>query len=160
MAGGGPVKTGTETLFAWVRLSVCRPAGDLPVAPQCHCYIQINAPCLNQEMSLRGHSFDPHLSAYPRALDSLAQQTARGQEVRLLEPDRKVSLAVRLGSGCGVRYRHRSAEGHGVYSFNHHALDAIILTMPTKPGTHADLLIPMLPCEPDALPGASARIST
>lgn len=138
ISGGGTVKTSTEPLYAWVRLSIDE------VAPGCMLerygvLVRINNPhiSLNMDRNLNLMA-DPGKAAYPRALrlESAAPDVSGAQ--LLVDDADAVRLAVVAGENSTARFINRPpAEPHGY----------LHIELPAVKGSHADLLVPLLPVE-------------
>lgn len=138
--GGRPVQTGTEPLFAWVRLSVHDMVEGLPVPDSYGFVIKINAARVgNHDMSMRNNFrlLSP-VAAYPRALTPEPAAYDDKQGWRLVEPDGKV----RLGLPAGQK---RTATFHPDTPSETDEL--FFIPLPSRKGESVDLLVPMLPTE-------------
>lgn len=138
IAGGGEVKTGTEPLFAWVRLSVedVAPGASFD---RCGWLIRINAPHIRTKMdrykNLIAH---PKNSAYPRPLQLEATVNPQRGRHLLLDDAGRVRLAVLSDPAHKVRFIERPPSGLDAYFH---------IEIPAATGAHADLLVPLVPAE-------------
>ena len=132
--GGGAIQTGTEPLFAWVRLSVADDCPPLPQPETIGFAIKINAPFMSDDMRKRYNvQFHPERSKYPRRLyaEQTAYDAARGFTV--FEEGGKVRLAVAPRQTCRVYFK------PGVPTERD---TTVVVLMSGKKGTHSDVLIP------------------
>lgn len=133
MSGGGEAATGTEPMFAWIRVEVAECASSAS-AEQAGFLIKISAPHMRFEMS-EGDCcrIMPDSSAYPKELKldggAVVQDDAN---VRLVVVD--------SGAGAGaVKFIPRKAGERDYYLY---------VTLPAQVGARVDLLLPMLPAPP------------
>lgn len=141
--GGSDVETGLEPLFAWVRLSVHEACPGLPVPEKITFCLQLNAPHVTTGMFDR-HNITMHhqQAAYPRALTANPAVYDPNLGLRLVEPDGKVRLAVVPGADAGIGFL--EAEGTSKDPLVH-------ITLDSTPGTFVDLLVPMVPTDPEVI---------
>jgi hypothetical protein len=133
--GGQPVEWGDEPLFAWVRLAVVETCDTVRREPDLGFRIKLNAPHFRYTMSMYDHTFPAEKSAYPRILHA---ETAEGG-LRLLEEDGRVRLAVVPAPEVSAWLQPQEEDSRDLF---------FAVRMPSVAGAHADLLLPMLPCEP------------
>jgi len=133
--GGKPVSTGTEPIFAWVRLSIAHLCPGLQAEKNRVFLVRINAPHLSTGMTYMNNiHFHVDRSAYPRKLAA----DAGPDGWRLLEEDGKVRLGILPGQSAEIGFTPGKPTDK----------DSLIsLTLEVKPGSHVDLLVPMLPTE-------------
>ncbi len=136
--GGGAVKTSTEPLFAWVRLSVAEVSADRPFK-RYGFLVRINQPHIKLDMDRnRNLLAQPAKAAYPRPLRlELPAEGSQGPHLLVDDAD-AVRLAVVADSNCTVRFSdNRSGES-----------DAYLhVDLPAEKGAFADLLVPFLPVD-------------
>lgn len=136
----GEVDTGSEPLFAWVRLSIHDILPGLP-APEFYGFnLLINAPYIfTGSMSIRYNiAVDRSKSAYPRKLVAESPSYSRSNGMRILEPDGKVRLAVAPGQDVEVQALPDTPT----------ELDYLLFVpLKIEKGSRVDLLVPMLPTE-------------
>ncbi len=133
MAGGAESQTGTEPMFAWVRLEVA----DAPAnAADSGFLIKLNAYHFDTDMLEPKNAFiHPEKSAYPRTLRWEGSEKGTGLVV---EEDDKIRLGVVGGTATAVKFTPRPADGRDTW---------LHITMPSKKGAHVDLLVPMIRAE-------------
>ncbi len=137
--GGGPVKTGDEPLFAWVRLSIHDVCQGLPIDPRNGFVIRINAPYISHSMEIRNNiNYHPETSKYPRALHAEPAKYGPASGFYVIEEDGKVRLAVAPGQDCTAEFR--IGDPTDKDSLLYVQMDAV-------KGEHVDLLVPMLPTD-------------
>lgn len=131
--GGKPVTTGTEPIFAWVRLSIAYVCSGMPTADRYGFAIKLNAPHVTAGMTYMNNiHFHTDQSAYPRKLT--AEAGDRGW--LLLEEDGNVRLGVPPDRSTDIRFTPgRPTDKDSLVS----------LTLEARPGSRADVLVPMLP---------------
>ncbi|HZM04028.1 MAG TPA: hypothetical protein VFC44_13535 [Candidatus Saccharimonadales bacterium] len=139
LKGGKDVVTGTEPLYAWVRLSVAYV--DPVRAPQKYCFaIQLSKDYYDVSGTLEDSVFllaDPIKAKLKEPLiwkpltSSLAKQP--GAEV---EQNGKVRLRVQTG-GSGALSFTETGTNSGIYNLK--------ITLPARAGAYTDLLVPILP---------------
>ena len=144
--GGEEVQTGIEPLYAWVRLSVSQV--DELKAPESFSFLlQLDAVHIRRTMEQEANLLVfPERSAYPRKLKFEEEAEGPGTVCRIVEPDGRVRLAA--VSGADIRFRF---EGKKPVSAGGAANYFLTLTLPAREGAHADLLLPMLPEEREAV---------
>lgn len=141
--GGGPVQTGVEPLFAWVRFTLLdRTPALVPENPphgRFNIDVRINRPHVIPTMECALHLLHnwPD-SKYPRALHASRSYSA-GRGYRITEQGRQVRLAVAPGGDYIAEFH------EGQPTANDHLLR---LWIPPRKGSRIDLLVPMLPCPP------------
>lgn len=138
--GGEAIRSGTEPLFAWVRLSVADDCHPLPQPEWIGFAIKINAPFMSDDMRKRYNvQFHPERSKYPRRLH--AEQTGYDPDrgFAVLEEGGKVRLAVPPGQACRVYFK------PGVPTERDTTL---VVLMRGSKGAHTDLLIPFFSADP------------
>jgi len=136
MAGGGPVSTGREPLFAWVRLRIqeSKPARR---DDRYGWLIQINHPHLDTKMER-----DLNLVARPAKAkypSELKLETS-GRGGFLLEPDGRVRLGIAPTAKSALKFLTRAEDG-GKF---------LRIELPRSKGARTDLLVPLLPVEQPA----------
>ncbi len=141
--GGKPVQTGTEPLFAWVRLRVADDCPPLPVPKRIGFAIKINAPFLGEDMCRRYNiKYFLENSKYPRKLHADRKEYDQAAGFQVLEEDGKVRLAVAPGQECEVFFK------PGVPTEKD---TTIVVLMSGKKGTRTDVLVPFFSSEPELL---------
>ncbi|NUQ64055.1 MAG: hypothetical protein HUU20_16380 [Pirellulales bacterium] len=132
MQGGGPVKTGTEPLFAWIRLAIENsPSGDA------YALVQVNRPHLGTEMDRHKNLIaNRAAAAYPRPLRLEAAANPSGH--LLLDDASRVRLAVACGSGAAVAFIDQRPTTPDAY---------LKIAISAVKGGHADLLVPLVPAD-------------
>jgi hypothetical protein len=158
--GGKPVETGTEPLFAWVRVEIHELCDGLPHDDRYGFLLRLNAPHIRGRMSLRRNvCFEVERSRYPRELRPAAPGYDPAAGWRLLEPDGRVRLGVAPGQDCTLQVlpqqpdringlpprRTGLGEAERASAAPSH-LD-LYFVMPCKRGQHVELLLPMLPAD-------------
>ena len=137
--GGNDVKTGTEPLFAWVRLSVEETMPGLPLPERYVIALQFNAPRVRTSMNVRQNiTMAEGRGAYPRVLraDGAGYDPTKG--LRVIEPDGKVRLAIAPGATATARFLEADDK----------TKDALlVITLEAKQGRFVDVLVPMVPTE-------------
>lgn len=134
--GGRDGKTGTEPLFAWVRLSVERAAPAVTPPSRYGFGLQLNAPNVTTGMYARHNiTMHPERSRYPRTL----RADRSGGGLKLVEPDGGIRLAVPAESAAEIGFL--PAEDGGKDPL-------VTVTMDSVPGRFVDVLVPMVPTEP------------
>jgi hypothetical protein len=139
MKGGGEVVTGTEPLYAWVRLSVAYV--DPIRAPQKYFFaVQLSKDYYDVSGTLEDSVFllaDPAKAPIqsPLILDKVAG-TLGGHEGAQIKEDGQVRLRV-LPGGDGDFSLAETATNSGIYSLK--------IELPVRAGAHTDLLVPILP---------------
>lgn len=142
--GGCPVRTGTEPLFAWMRLSIADFVEGLPLPDNYGFSLKINAPYIRVgSMSIRYNlAFAVDESAYPRALSPDAGLDDPSSGLRIVEPDGNIRLAVAPGGHISVRFLPGTPSPRDFL---------LHLGIPVVRGSAVDVLVPMLPTEPEIL---------
>jgi len=142
----GETQTGSEPMFAWVRLAVHDRCPSLPLEDRHGFHLLLHAPHASTSMENRSNvRFHPERCRYPRELrpDAGAYDPAAG--LRILEPDGSVRLAVAPGP------KDVTAEFLPPASPDEQAAYRFYLQMPARAGAHVDVLLPMLPCDRETL---------
>jgi hypothetical protein len=136
LKGGGPVKTGTEPLFAWIRLSVA----DEPSA-RAFMLIRVNQPHIRTEMDRRKNLIaDVTASAYP---GRVRLEWAAGQGSHfLLDDAARIRLALVSGSQAAVALFDQRPARPDVY---------LKIAFSAVKGGHVDLLVPLVPADRPAM---------
>jgi hypothetical protein len=136
--GGSDVKTGSEPLFLWVRLSVHELGETLPLEEVHGFTLLLQAPHVSTTMSIRNNvRFSPDKARYPRQLKPEKDVFDPTKGFFVLEEDAKVRLAVAPGGDCkAVQF---SAANKDRPSSGLH------VRLLARKGAHVDLLLPMLP---------------
>lgn len=158
--GADDVETGTEPLFLWIRLSVADRCEELPLEEHCGFLFQINAPCIGHSMSARNNTeYIAAQSRYPRELAPESETYDPKTGWRLIEADGKVRLAVAPGQECETAFQTHvtNSRNHSLYYHEKSALrmqleetDSLLhVRMSSRLGTSVDLLLPMLPTDPE-----------
>ncbi len=136
LPGGAAVKTGAEPLFAWVRLSVESASTGGAFA-----LVRINAPHVQTEMdrhkNLVAH---PGQSAYPGSLRMESTASPAGHV--LLDDAGQVRLAVISQPEAAVAFIDQRPARPDAY---------LKLALSAAAGTHADLLVPLVPAAREAV---------
>jgi len=133
LPGGGPVRTGREPLFAWVRLSICSVEAK-PRDDHYGWWIRIDNPHIRRTMRrTRNLITSPQAARYPDALSL----ESTGRAALLIDPRDKVRLGAVHSQGA-VTY-------HGPSSTSSESL--LRVNLPAAKGAHVDLLVPLLPAD-------------
>jgi hypothetical protein len=141
--GGQAIETGTEPLFAWVRLSVANDCPPLAEPETMGFAIKINSGFVSEDMRKRYNiNYDLKRSKYPRGLHTEHEAYDPEHGFIVLEDGGKVRLAVPPGQSCRVSLK------PGVPTERD---TTIVVLMSGKKGTHADLLIPFLPADAEVV---------
>jgi hypothetical protein len=130
LCGGSQSRTGTEALFAWIRLEVsqCEQAGS---PSQCGFIVRINALHLGFDMiEAKNLMLHPGESVYPIPLHF--------EKDRLVQSDGLIRLGIVNGDSHAVRFNGRTTGVTG---------NSLQIALPRKVGARVDLLLPMLPCD-------------
>ena len=161
--GGQETQTGTEPLFAWVRLTVHAVCPALPVEERHGFNLVFHRPHISAGMSTRdniqvwahqyrkedGIQTEPdrrrRLFTYPRELKPEMAGYDPKQAYRILEPDGKVRLAVAAGG------RDVTAEWKDVDTELSRPANRLYLQFPARKGASIDLLVPMLPVDRETM---------
>ncbi len=130
--GGGPVKTGAEPLFAWIRLAVENsPSGGA------FALVRVNRPHIRTEMDRHKNLIaNRAAAAYPQPLrlESEANQTSH----LILDDAPHVRLAVASDSQATVTLIDQRPAGPDAY---------LKIAIPAVKGGHVDLLVPLVPAD-------------
>ncbi|HEU5124160.1 MAG TPA: hypothetical protein VFW05_08880 [Verrucomicrobiae bacterium] len=144
LKGGGPVKSGDEQLYAWIRLSVShvdelRAPKNFGFAVQLSkIYYKHYLPWkFEDSVTLRAM---PDLAKFSSALKSEPLQNDIGEGLRVLQDDGKVRVIV-LPSKEGKVSFSETSEGSGIYGMQ--------IELPVRKGAYMDLLVPMLAETPE-----------
>ncbi len=136
--GGREIETGTEPLYAWVRLSI-REVNPLMKPDPCVILVRINKPHIFPEMyQQRNCALRRTDALYTRQL-SLAPAEPRdtpGAAAFIAESGGKVRLAILPGDSTATELR---PPKNGGQDWN------LLITIPATKGSHVDLVVPMLP---------------
>jgi hypothetical protein len=140
--GADDVETGTEPLFAWIRLSVEETLGQ--TAPErCGFLIRVNAPHLGFSMSeAKNLTVVPQKAPYLRELIPEPAKSEPDKGMFLIEPDGKVRLALQKGQAKHWQWTDLRSAQPDAYLY---------VVMDAKPGEHVDLLVPMIPAPRDVI---------
>ena len=134
MVGEGEIKSGTEPLFAWIRMSI-REVNPLMSPDPCDIIFRINKPHLFPEMYLGRHCALRRTDAlYPRKLSlELSEDKTGGL---LIEEGDKVRLGVLPGQATRIYLE--QPEGDEQDTRFH-------VVLPVEKGAYVDVLLPMIP---------------
>jgi len=134
LPGGGPVRTGREPLFAWVRLSI-HDGEAARHNDHDGWWIRIENPHIRRDMRRDKNLIaNPQAAAYPDTLSLESTQLG----MLLVDPRGRVRLgAVRLEDGA-VTYHTQSPRN---------TEPLLRVTLPAVKGAHVDLLVPLLPVD-------------
>jgi len=136
IAGGGPVRTGIEPLYAWMRLTIKQQA-DAGEKDRYGWLVKINKPYMQRSMwRQRNLIAKPEKSAYPGKLSGEVAGDISEHGYYLVEEGGKVRLGIAPGSECKARYFRGGPYKRDVY---------LHIEMPVHAEAHVDLLLPMLP---------------
>ena len=141
--GTDDVKTGDEPLFAWVRLRVAWCCPVLPLEERHGFLVKINCPHLATRMNMRDHIF-LNQSLYRRTLQPEAKDYSSDAGWRLLEPDGNVRMGV---APAATEAKLTFLPPHPDKPDSTMDDSFVHLSIPAREGSHADLLIPMLPTD-------------
>lgn len=139
VTGGQDLKTGTEPLFAWVRLSVFDRYPGFPLPEKIGFQIRINQ--LNQlvDVPRQYNPFgDVSGAKYPSVLTPSSEKYDREKGFRLLDQGNTVRLVVPPGQNCAVAF------AAGKPKDKDYTLE---IMMDSAKGSHVDVLIPFVPAE-------------
>ena len=139
VAGGQAVSTGTEPLFAWVRLTIAQLCPGLPLDAFTQLKVQINASIIRIAMS--AHNNIRYLAdqfASPRKCRPGSQAYEPDRGYCLLEKDGRIRLAVAPKQKCEVQFLPGKPGARDMF---------LTMTVPTQKGMHVDLLVPIVPTE-------------
>ncbi len=143
--GGQAVQSGSEPLFAWVRLSVHDVCEGLPRPATAGFLIKINRQSVRVEMARKYNiAYHPEESRYPGPL--IPSTTACGG-YSLLEPDGRIRLALPAGQEMTTAWQEKRPTESDVL---------LHVGMPCVAGRHVDLLIPFLPVDAETCARESA----
>lgn len=142
MPGGNQATTGKEPLYLWMRLAV-EHVDQFEAASSAIMMIHIGNPDMMRrsmwhEENLTVH---PDRAIYPRALVRDTYEVGPLSCCRLVEPDGRVRLVGMMSAGSAMLVER--TEGSRDYYLK--------VEMPAVEGTHVDLLLPMLPGDPDVV---------
>ena len=138
VSGGGEVETGIEPLFCWIRLSIHDVADGCPfdtygfviVVNACHTLCGEGGGVLH---------VNPKNLAYPRVLSMEMGGNEEERGFRLVEPDKRIRVAVVNGQNCDIRFLPKDESDPS---------NLLFVGMPSEKGSSVDLLLPFLPAEP------------
>ena len=138
--GGGPVQTALEPLYAWIRVSVKH------VDPHWHPDTYKMSATLSRLWFYRVD--DVKLSSdicipanKPGGVKALSL-ALKGNHCQLVHPDGSVRMAVLPGDGAQISLE--EVQGYsGLYN--------LCMTFPAEEGKYVDLILPMLPTDPEAI---------
>jgi len=156
--GAADIVSGTEPLFAWIRLSVYDRIEELPLEDECGFLIRINAPCVAHSMNARNNTdFIRELALHPRPLRPERDEYVPAFGWRVVEDDGRVRMGIAPGMCCKVTWqsavpcRRRVAYYHDKSALREpEPIDSLLhIVIPSQKGTCVDLLLPMLPTERD-----------
>lgn len=136
--GGGQVETGIEPLFCWIRLSINDEVDEFPfdtygfqiIVNACHAFSGEGGGAL--------HVNPKHL-ACPRELRMDVAGDGADRGFRLVEPDKRIRLAVVGGRNCNIPFLPKDESAPS---------NLLSVGMPAQKGAHLDLLLPYLPTAP------------
>jgi hypothetical protein len=135
--GGEQVETGTEPLFAWIRMSI--PEVNPLMQPEpCHILVRINKPHWFPEMyEGRNCALRRTDAMYPRelTLEKIGETDQPGALVT--EPDGKVRIGVVPGRATEITMKYPA--GSDLQDYH------LLVVIPAQKGAYVDLLLPMLP---------------
>ncbi|HLA40075.1 MAG TPA: hypothetical protein VJ417_08765 [Candidatus Glassbacteria bacterium] len=145
LRGGTPVETGTEPLYAWMRLTVANVDGYQ--APDSVSFIlRLGAVNIRTSMEVENNlRVYPERSAYPRRLT--AEPLAPGIALIVREEDGRARLALLPAEGVSAEFVRREPPTTGKSKPGPGSDYYLIVTLPASQGAYADLLVPMLPAE-------------
>ncbi|NLE60250.1 MAG: hypothetical protein GX616_18020, partial [Planctomycetes bacterium] len=135
LPGGREIETGTEPLYAWVRLSI-REVNPLMTPDPCVILVRINKPHIFPEMyQQRNCALRRTDALYPRPLRLGPAEAREGAGVPMfvIEPDGRVRLAVAQGDATATELRPPKDGGQ---DWN------LLITIPATKGSHVDLVVP------------------
>ncbi len=136
VTGGQPIETGTEPLFAWVRMSI-RDVNPIMSPEPCDVLVRINKPHIHPEMYQgRNCALRRTDALYPRKLTLEPLGDADRPGALVIEEGDKVRIAVLPGRAAKVRLHPPKGDEQDT---NLHVV------FPAKKGAYVDLLVPMLP---------------
>ncbi|MBN1807507.1 MAG: hypothetical protein JW909_00450 [Planctomycetes bacterium] len=147
--GGGAIASGDEPLFAWVRLILEDTCSALPLEDVSGFNVIIQAPHVSTRMSMRDNViFMYGQMDYPRALAPDSDAYDGSSAFRLLEDGGKVRMGLPRGQNCRVVFNPPESDESKPYR-QRQPWYRLHVGLDTLKGAHADLLIPMLPCDRD-----------
>lgn len=140
--GGAAAERGDEPLFAWMRLSIHDEISALPRPEEYFFNLLINAPYISTgAMSIRYNiAVERGKSQYPRPLSASSARYHPEKGLSILEPDGRVRLALAPGQDCEALVQPGTPSPQDFL---------ISLKLPARKRSHVDVLIPMLPEDPD-----------
>jgi hypothetical protein len=139
LAGDGSTQTGSEPLFAWVRLSIVGAVEGIPLPDRYAFALKVNAPHINTSEEIRNNLFyDLTRARYPRELSASSQHYSSDEGYRLVEPDRAIRLGFPPRQKCTIDFQqHKPTDRDSL----------LLIGMSSRIGTSVDLLVPMLPTQ-------------
>lgn len=139
-SGGGPIHTGKEPLYLWIRFVVER-VDPLEAADQATMMVHLGDPAQIQRAMWHELNLvvNPELSTYPRPLTRDAYAIGDLSHCRLIEPDGLIRLVAMTSTGSAMLIERE--EGSRDYFLQ--------VAQPAVEGNHVDLLLPMIPGDPD-----------
>lgn len=133
--GGEPIETGTEPLYAWIRMSV-RDVNPIMSPDPCDILIKINKPHWYPEMSEeRNCALRTTDSRYPAPLKLELTGHRQVPGALVLEPNGNVRIGVVAGKATEITLNPPTGPGQD---------NELHVVIPTKKGAYVDLLLPML----------------
>ncbi|AMV36100.1 hypothetical protein [Planctomyces sp. SH-PL62] len=137
--GGGPVRTGREPIYLWMRLEI-EHVDPFDAASSATMMIHLGDPTTVQrsmwhELNL---TVDPARSAYPRALTRDSYARGELSHCRLVEPDGRIRLVAMTTSGSAMLIERPEAPRDYFLQ----------VAQPAKAGNRVDILLPMIPGDP------------
>ncbi|GMU22201.1 MAG: hypothetical protein AMXMBFR13_22890 [Phycisphaerae bacterium] len=136
VTGGKEIESGTEPLFAWVRMSIAE-VNPLMKPPPCAILVRINKPHIFPEMyEGRNCALRASDSLYPRELSLERIGPAERPGGLVLEAGGEVRAGVLPGRATKIEL---VAPPKGEQNYN------LLVTLPVEKGAYVDLLLPMLP---------------
>ncbi len=135
--GGREIVTGTEPLFAWIRLSV-RRVNPLMEPEDCGILLKINKPHWFPEMyDGRNCALRTTDARYPRELTLERFGPTERPGFLVVEPDERIRIAVIPRSDVQATLKRRTG--------NHGQDTNLHVTIPTVTGGYVDVLLPLIP---------------
>ena len=140
--GGGPVRTGKEPFYLWIRF-VIDHVDPIEAASSATMMVHLGDPAMMQrsmwhEENLTVH---PERGTYPRHLTRDSYAKGDLSHCRLVEPDGRIRLVGMTTSGSAMLIE-RTAGSRDYF---------LQVAQPAVVGNHVDLLLPMIPGDPDAV---------
>lgn len=137
--GGGPVRTGKEPLYLWIRFRV-EQVDPIEAPASATMMVHIGDPAQMQrsmwhEQNLTVH---PKRSTYPRPLIRDSYAIGDLSHARLVEPDGRIRLTAMTSSGSAML--HEREAGSRDYFLQ--------VGMPAVKDKHVDVVLPMIPGDP------------